>query len=159
MTGKRELLRIDDVERLLPQRPPILMLDRVVEIDPGVSGTGLRRFEKEDACFAGHFPGRPLLPGVLTIEAFAQTLMVVMLAGIPGDPSGTASPMGYLSRVNEMSFRRPIEPGQDIAFQVEVEKRLGQFTIATCRATHGDDLCAKGSLAVAMDRREPGEGE
>lgn len=149
-------MELHDLEEWLPQRPPILMLDRVVDIDPGVSGTGLRRFEPGDACFAGHFPGRPLLPGVLMIEAFAQTLMVVMLSRYPREAaaSGQMSPLGLLARVNEMSFRRPIEPGQDIAFAVKVERELGQFTIAACRATDGEELCAKGSLAVAIDRKE-----
>lgn len=159
MSGKRDLLRVDEVEALLPHRPPILMLDRVVDIDPGVSGTGLRRFEAGDACFAGHFPGRALLPGVLAIEAFAQTLMVVMLAGSAPRRTAPDAPLGLLTRVDEMSFRRPIEPGQVIAFAVRVERRLGRFTIAGCRATRDGDLCAKGSLAVALERPEPEEGE
>lgn len=145
-----------DVERILPHRAPILMLDRVVEIDPGVSGTGLRRFEPGDACFDGHFPSQPVLPGALVIEAFAQTLMVVMLAGhvrkvatLPPE-----MPLGYLARVMEMSFQRPIEPGQEISFAVRVEKQVGQFTIASGRATHEGALCTKGSLAVAMNSKE-----
>lgn len=149
------MIELHDLEKLLPQRPPILMLDRVVDIEPGVSATGVRRFVPGDACFAGHFPGNPVLPGVLAIEAFAQTLLVVMMSRYTRDAAVPTRnlPLGYLARVNEMSFHRPIEPGQEISFSVAVERELGQFTIAACRATDGDVLCAKGSLTVAMDRK------
>jgi 3-hydroxyacyl-[acyl-carrier-protein] dehydratase len=144
-----------DLQRLLPHRPPILMLDRVVEVTPGVSGVGRRLFRPGDACFEGHFPGRPVLPGVLMIEALAQTALAVLLAeheatlAIPGPDL----PLGYLARVQEMSFQRPIEPGQEICFEVQVEERLGQFTLVKGRVTRDGELCAKGKLAVAVDRK------
>ena len=104
-----------DVARLLPQKPPILMLDRVVDIEAGVSGVGKRLFRAGDACFQGHFPWRPMLPGALTIEAMAQTALVVMLAEYHEElAAGPDLPLGYLARVNDMSFHRPIEPGQEI---------------------------------------------
>jgi len=145
-----------DLCGLLPHRPPILMLDRVVDVEPGVSGTGVRHFDPGDACFAGHFPGRPLLPGVLMIEALAQTALVVLLAE-HADAIGTAGadlPLGYLARVHEMSFQKPIEPGQEVAFEVRIDKRLGQFTVLDGRVTRGGELCAKGKFAVALDEKE-----
>lgn len=143
-----------ELERLLPQRPPILMLDRVVEVSPGVSGVGIRRFRQGDACFEGHFPDRPLLPGVLMIEALAQTALAVLLAEHAAtlETPGPDLPLGYLARVQEMSFQRPVEPGQEIRFEVVVEQRLGQFTIVKGRVTREGALCAKGKLAVALDR-------
>jgi 3-hydroxyacyl-[acyl-carrier-protein] dehydratase len=145
-----------DVRQLLPHEPPILMLDRVVDIEPGVSGVGMRVFKPEDACFAGHFRWRPLLPGVLMIEALAQTALVVLLAEHAETIGalGPDLPLGYLARVHEMSFQRPIEPGQEVAFEVRVEKRLGQFTVLDGRVTRGGLLCAKGKLAVALDKKE-----
>ena len=145
-----------DVRKLLPQQPPILMLDRVVEIEPGVSGIGQRSFKHGDACFAGHFPWRPMLPGVLMIEALAQTALVVLMAEHADEleSAGPDLPLGYLARVQEMSFQRPIEPGQDVSFEIRVEKRLGQFTVVDGRVTRGGELCAKGKLAVAMDRKQ-----
>lgn len=145
-----------DVRKLLPHEPPILMLDRVVEIEPGVSGVGQRSFREGDPCFAGHFPWRPMLPGVLMIEALAQTALVVLMAEHKDEleSAGPDLPLGYLARVQEMSFQRPVEPGQDVCFEVRVEKRLGQFTVVEGRVTHGGKLCAKGKLAVAMDRKQ-----
>jgi len=149
-------MEILDVGRLLPHAPPILMLERVVEIEPGVCGVGRRLFRDGDACFAGHFPWRPLLPGVLMIEALAQTALVVLLAEHAADlqAAGPDLPLGYLARVQQMSFQRAIEPGQDVRFEVRVEKRLGQFTVVDGRVTSDGNLCAKGKLAVAMDKKQ-----
>jgi 3-hydroxyacyl-[acyl-carrier-protein] dehydratase len=142
-----------DLPRVLPHRPPILMLDRVVEITPGVSGVGERTFRDGDACFEGHFPGRPVLPGVLTIEALAQAALAVLLAEHAAllEAPGPALPLGYLARVEEMSFQRPIGPGEAIRFAVAVERRLGPFTIVSGRVTRDGVLCAKGKLAVFID--------
>ncbi|MGE0454533.1 MAG: 3-hydroxyacyl-ACP dehydratase FabZ family protein [Vicinamibacteria bacterium] len=149
-------MEILDVRKLLPHQPPILMLERVVDLEPGVSGVGRRLFRDGDACFAGHFPGRPLLPGVLMIEALAQTALVVLLAEHAAElqAAGPDLPLGYLARVQEMSFQRAIEPGQDVRFEVRVEKRLGQFTVIEGRVTSDGVLCAKGKLAVAMDQKQ-----
>lgn len=143
-----------DVQKLLPQAPPILMIERVVDVEPGVSGVGKRTFREGDACFAGHFPGRPILPGVLTIEALAQTALVVLLAGPEPVEFGPDLPLGYLARVHEMSFRSPIVPGQEVSFEVRVEEQLGSFTKIAGRVTREGTLCAKGSFAVFLDRTE-----
>jgi 3-hydroxyacyl-[acyl-carrier-protein] dehydratase len=142
-----------DVRRLLPHAPPILMIERVVDVEPGVSGVGKRFFREGDPCFAGHFPGRPILPGVLTIEALAQTALVVLLAGPEPVEFGPDLPLGYLARVHEMSFRSPIEPGQEISFEVRVEEQLGSFTKVSGRVMREGTLCAKGSFAVFLDRK------
>jgi 3-hydroxyacyl-[acyl-carrier-protein] dehydratase len=140
-----------DLETLLPHRAPILLLQRVIDLEPGVRGTGVRVFRDDDACFAGHFPGQPILPGVLTIEALAQTLMVVLGSETRMSGSGDSPTVGYLQRVEAMSFHRPIVPGDEVRFTVEVEKRLGRFVVAGGRATVGDALCAKGTIAVARE--------
>jgi len=142
---------ITDLEGVLPHRGPMLLLDRVIDLEPGICGIGVRRFEAGDPCFEGHFPGMPILPGVLTIEAMAQTLMVVLLAAEKDDPSSDQRSIGYIQRVQEMSFRRTIVPGEEIHFSVQVEKRLGRFVVASGRATCDGALCAKGSVAVALE--------
>ena len=148
-------MEIADVARFLPQRPPILMIERVTDLDAGRSGVGHRTFRDGDACFDGHFPGRPILPGVLIIEALAQTAHVVLMAGAADlAEAGPDLPLGYLARVHEMSFQRPIEPGQDIRFEVRVEEELGSFTKLAGRVLRGTELCAKGRLAIFLDRQE-----
>jgi 3-hydroxyacyl-[acyl-carrier-protein] dehydratase len=149
------MMDLPDVRKLLPQAPPILMIDRVVDIEPGVSGVGKRRFQPGDACFQGHFPWRPILPGVLTIEALAQTALVVLLAGEHELlEAGPDLPLGYLARVHEMSFRQLIEPGQEISFEVKVEQQVASFTKVSGRVTRDGALCAKGTFTVFLDRKE-----
>jgi len=145
-----------DVRKLLPHAPPILMLDRVVDIEPGRSGVGQRTFRSGDACFEGHFPQRPVLPGVLMIEALAQTALVILLSEHADalDTPGPDLPLGYLARVHQMSFQRPIEPGQEVSFEVRIAEQLGQFTIVEGRVTRDGVLCAKGKLAVSLDRKQ-----
>jgi 3-hydroxyacyl-[acyl-carrier-protein] dehydratase len=131
------------------------MLDRVVEVTPGSSGIGERLFRTGDACFEGHFPGRPILPGVLMIEALAQTALVVQLAEHVAllDWPGPELPLGYLARVEETSFKAPIEPEQEIRFEVQIEERIGDFTRVKGRVTRKGALCARGRLVVYVDRK------
>ena len=145
-------MEIRDVQAMLPHRPPILMLDRVSEIEPGKSGTGHKLFKPEDACFEGHFPGNPILPGVLTIEALAQTALVVMLAG-----AGQSGGLGYLAKVNNMSFYEKIRPNQAVAFHIEITRSISQFTMVEGEVRRGGIRCARGmlTLAVALEPDAP----
>ena len=132
---------------LVPHRPPILMLDEVVGIVPGEQGTGVRDFKEGDANFEGHFPGEPILPGVLTIETFAQTALVVSVVG-EAENGGAAS--GRLAKVNEMAFLEPILPGMKVNFAVEIERRVGTFVFVDCIATSGDLKIASGKLTLKL---------
>jgi len=150
------IMEAADPQRLLPQRPPILMLDKVVDIVPGEAGVGVKHFQADDPCFAGHFPGQPILPGVLAIEALAQTALVALLCADIDDldayERGEDDPIGYLAKVNNMSFHKTIEPDQTIRFKAAVKRRVGAFVIVACEATRGADLCVRGELTLAMDQ-------
>ena len=135
----------NELESMLPHRPPILMLDRVLAVEPGQKGTGEKYFSPKDSYFVGHFPGKPLLPGVLILEAFAQTAMVILRA----KDSGQAK-LGYLAKVSDAGFYLPIEPNQTIQFQVEITRKLGQFFMASGIALRDGTRCAKASLTLAI---------
>ncbi|MGY8687952.1 MAG: 3-hydroxyacyl-ACP dehydratase FabZ family protein, partial [Verrucomicrobiales bacterium] len=94
------------------------MIENVVDVIPRESGTGIREFKEGDPCFEGHFPGMPILPGVLVIEAFAQTAMAVFLAEVAGDDA--ESRLGLLLKVNEMAFSEKIVPGRKVGFSIKV---------------------------------------
>ena len=138
-------MEIEDPKRVLPHRPPILMLERVVEIVPGVSGTGIRRFVAESGCFEGHFPDHPLVPGVLLIEALAQTAMAVLCAGSEERPK-----QGFLAKVRDAAFYRPVTPGQEIRFEVEIVKKIKRFYMVRGLVMHGETRCARAELTLAM---------
>ena len=147
-----------DVGRLLPQRPPILILDKVVDLEPGLSGTGKKQFRAGDSYFEGHFPDRPILPGVYLVEAMAQTAMVVVLAGETNDGPDGVKPVGYLAKIEKMSFYRTVEPDQEISFHVGVRQKVGRFYMVDGRATHGEEVCARGGLILAMEADETAGG-
>ena len=133
---------------LVPHRPPILMLDEVVGVIPGESGTGVRDFKEGDANFEGHFPGEPILPGVLTIEAFAQTALVVSVVDESRENTGAAN--GRLAKCSEMAFLEPILPGMKVNFTVEIERRVGTFVFVSCAASSGDLKIAAGKLTLKL---------
>jgi 3-hydroxyacyl-[acyl-carrier-protein] dehydratase len=136
------------LEQILPHRPPILMLDEVIDVIPRNSGKGVKRFVEGDACFAGHFPGRPILPGVLAIEALAQTAAAVFLSDHLG--AGRPQSFGLLGKVNEMAFLQPIVPGDEIEFAVEVERTVGSFAFVKGEATAGGKPCVRGRLTLKI---------
>ena len=136
------------LETLLPHRPPILMLERVVDVVPGESGTGIREFREGDSCFEGHFPGVPILPGVLTIEAFAQTAMAVFLAEVAaGDSPGK---LGLLGKVNEMAFYETIVPGRKVGFSIKVDRQVGPFAFVSCEARGEGIKFALGKITLKI---------
>ena len=138
---------IHDLDAYLPQQPPIRMIEDVVDLEPGQSGTGRRLFRDGDPFFAGHFPGNPILPGVLLTEAFAQTAMVVLRAGAPSDGPPAE---GFLAKINDMSFRRPVTPGQHIHFKIVLTRKVKTFFMVDCQALDGDEVVAKGSLTLSL---------
>ena len=124
------------------------MLDEVVGIVPGERGTGVRDFKEGDSNFEGHFPGSPILPGVLTIEAFAQTVLVVSVVDESRENTGAAS--GRLAKCSEMAFLEPILPGMKVNFVVEIERRVGPFVFVNCTASSGDLKIAAGKLTLKL---------
>lgn len=94
------------VMRLLPHRYPMLLVDRVEAIVPGVSARGIKAVSANEPFFPGHFPGRPIMPGVLIVEAMAQAAGVLALATL-----GVSDKLVYFMSIEEAKFRRPVEPG------------------------------------------------
>ena len=98
------------IEKMIPHRAPFLFLDRVEELEPGVRCVARMLLDPENAIFAGHFPGRPVLPGVLIMEAVAQTAAVMMASTVPEGAIGNA----LLASVNRFKFLKPVAPGQEV---------------------------------------------
>ncbi len=146
---------ITDVQRYLPQRPPILMLDQVIELEPGLRGTGVRHFRASDSFFAGHFPGQPVLPGIYLIESFAQTALIVLASRSEPAEDGSAT-LGYLAKIVDAAFYQPVVPEDLVHFEVQITKRLRQFQNATCTATRSGKRIARAELTLALAQVKPG---
>ncbi len=141
-------LNAEQLKALLPHRPPILMLEEVVDVVPRESGTGVRRFKADDACFEGHFPGQPIVPGVLLVEAFAQTAMAVFLA--EHAKGNSPEKLGLLAKVNEMTFTEQVVPGRAVSFSIHVDRHVGPFAFVNCKACENGTQFVRGKLTLKI---------
>ncbi len=118
-------LDVNEVMRIIPHRFPMLMLDAVTDIRAFERAVGIKNVTINEPFFGGHFPGDPIMPGVLVIEAMAQTAAVLVIASMGAGLEG--SPVYFMS-VDRARFRRPIRPGHQLRLEVElVRSRLGVY--------------------------------
>ncbi len=117
-----EEMRIGEILKLLPHRYPFLLVDRLKNVVPGESGIGIKNVTMNEEFFQGHFPENPVMPGVLQIEAMAQTAGIIVLTAFPEEERGGNSV--YFMTVDEVKFRKPILPGDVIEFYVKKEQAV-----------------------------------
>ncbi len=142
MTIDKNMIDAKRIMELLPHRYPFLLIDRITAVTPGESITALKNVTVNEPAFQGHFPGRPIMPGVLIIEAMAQAggvLSHVTLGDV--DPK----PLFFLAGIKNARFRQTVLPGDQLLIQVEVEKIKRGIWFYKCSAT------VDGQLAVAAD--------
>jgi 3-hydroxyacyl-[acyl-carrier-protein] dehydratase len=112
-----DVVNIEDILQTLPHRYPMLLIDRVINVRKDYSGIGIKNVTFNEPCFPGHFPDRPVYPGVMMIEAMAQTAGVI---GIRSNP-GTARPRAvYFLTVDKCKFRKPVIPGDTIEYHLRL---------------------------------------
>ena len=148
MTGDAVLLDANGIMKLLPHRYPFLLIDRIVECLPGESITALKNVTMNEPFFQGHFPGNPVMPGVLIIEAMAQAGGVLSHLT---DKGLTPQPLYYLAGVDDARFRRTVSAGDQLHIVVSTERvRRGMWRYACTASVDGKTavsariLCAPG---------------
>lgn len=112
-----------EIMRMIPHRFPFLMIDRVIEIKPGVSAVGIKNVSINEPHFQGHFPRQPVMPGVLIIESMAQTAAVLVVETLEGAAAGK---LVYFMSVDDARFRKPIFPGDQVRVEVANLRNRGQ---------------------------------
>lgn len=140
------MFNIEEIQKILPHRYPFLMIDRVEEVEPGKRVVAIKNVSMNEGFFAGHFPGRPVMPGVLIIEAMAQAS--VMLFADKVSASGKKY-IFYLGST-KIKFRRPVFPGDQLKIVVEPIKVLSSVAIVNATAYVEDKEVAGGEIGFSV---------
>lgn len=138
-------IEADEIEGIIPHRYPLLLVDRIVEIEDGKRAVGIKSVTANEWFFEGHFPGRKIMPGVLIVEAMAQVAAITMLRGREDDGKSPA-----FGGIEQMRFRRPVRPGDQLRLEFELEKLRGPVGKGKVRATVDGELAAEGAITFAL---------
>jgi 3-hydroxyacyl-[acyl-carrier-protein] dehydratase len=142
-------VQVYDVEwvmSMLPHRYPMLLVDRVLEILPRQRLVAIKNVTINEPFFAGHFPGRPVMPGVLVVEAMAQAGGLLLLREVP-DRSGK---LLYFTGIQDAKFRRPVVPGDQLRFEIDVLRQRTVHARLSCKALVDGQLAAEAVLSSVM---------
>lgn len=118
--AEEKIYNIDEIMKMLPHRYPFLLVDRLIVEEPGVRGIGIKNLTMNELFFQGHFPGNPIMPGVLQIEAMAQTAGCIVMAA-EGDYESNKRSVLFMS-IDGVKFRKPVRPGDQLKMHLEKVK-------------------------------------
>ena len=135
----------EGIKNIIPQREPFLMIDEVEEYVPGESATAYKNVSEDEYYFKGHFPGNPIMPGVLIVESLAQTGAVAILS--MEENKGKNALFGGIDKIR---FKKQVVPGDRIKLEVKIIKRKGPIGIGEAIATVDGKVAAKGELTFAI---------
>ena len=142
------------IQSVLPHRYPMLMIDRVLELEPGKRITAVKSVTMNEPYFQGHFPGQPVVPGVLLIEGMAQAGGVLLLHGV----EDRSQKLLYFMSIERARFRRPVVPGDQLRYEVEILRMRSTICKLQGRATVDGELVAEAVCMSAMIDRERAAG-
>ncbi|TML51015.1 MAG: beta-hydroxyacyl-ACP dehydratase [Actinobacteria bacterium] len=135
------------MEAILPHREPFLLIDEVLELKPGERVVARKHVREDEWYFRGHFPGRPVMPGVLIVEAMAQTGAVAVLS-----EEENRGRIALFAGIDDTRFKRIVEPGDELRLECTLEQVRGPIGKGKARATVDGELAARGTLTFAVER-------
>lgn len=136
---------IKEIMKLIPHRYPFLLIDRIESVEPGVSGVGIKNVTMNEPFFQGHFPGNPIMPGVLIVEALAQ-VGAVTLKSLPENQGKLA----LFAGLDEVRFKRQVVPGDTLRLEVTIESMRRGIGKGQALATVNGEVACKGMLMFAL---------
>jgi len=143
---ERRVIERSEIEAMIPHRPPFLWIDRVEELEPGVRCVAVKFVDPADPIFTGHFPAKPILPGVLLIEAVAQTAGVML--GSAASTVKAEGRMALLAAVNRFKFLKPVTPGQELRIETKKMTEAGRMAYIGGTVWVDGEMVASGELSV-----------
>lgn len=146
------MLQSQEIQEIIPHRYPFLMVDRIIELEEGKRAVGIKNVSSNEPFFQGHFPGHPIMPGVLIMEALAQVGAVLILK-MPE----YAGCLALFAGLDDVKFKRQVIPGDQLRLEVELIKFRKTFGVAQGKAYVGEALVAEGTLKFFLERKNPAQ--
>ena len=140
------VLSTEEIMKIIPHRQPMLLIDTIEELEVGVRAVGRKCVSYNEPYFAGHFPNEPVMPGVLILEALAQTGAVAILS----DEKFKGKKTAYYGGINKAKFKRKVVPGDVLTLELEIIKQKGPIGIGAATAKVGDEIAATAELTFAI---------
>lgn len=138
-------LNIEQIKDIIPHRYPFLLVDKITEIEPGIKAVGVKNVTMSEPWFQGHFPNYPLMPGVLILEALAQTAGIAI--AIQEEYRGL---LGVFAGVEQMKFKKQVRPGDSLILEAEILSTKMNVVKAAVKATVDGKLAARGTISFVM---------
>ena len=135
----------DEIKNIIPHREPFILIDEITELTPGVSATALKHVSEDEYYFKGHFPSNPVMPGVLIVEALAQTGAVAVLS-MPEYKGKTA----YFGGIKDAKFKRMVKPGDTLVLETNIVKVRGPIGVGEAKATVDGQVAATCTLTFVI---------
>src|SRR4030043_90409 len=143
------MMDIKEIQKLLPHRYPFLLVDRIIDIEPGIKAVGIKNVTINEDFFQGHFPGHPIMPGVLIIEALAQ------VAGVLAFRSGISEGKSvYFMSIEKAKFRKPVVPGDQLRLEISIVQQRGNVWKFSGNAVVEDKVVAEAEFTAMVTDRE-----
>lgn len=147
--GTEYMLDVEAIRAVLPHRYPFLLVDRILDLEPGKRATGLKNVTINEEFFEGHFPGHAVMPGVLVLEAMAQVGGVLLLS-----MTGNEGKLAYFGGMDKVRFRKPVLPGDTLITEVELMRSHGTIGKVRAVASVGNQVAAEGEFVFALVNRD-----